>query len=75
MQNRTLRNPSWQELVAFLKEDKTDAFIYRAGEFDCSGFAITLRDHAIAQGFRCAYIEVEFAAGGWTCFNRLSDSR
>ena len=31
-----------------------------ADEFDCSGFALTLRDHAIRRGFRCAYVEVEF---------------
>lgn len=63
VQNISLRNPSWQELVDFLKEDNTDTLIYRAGEFDCSGFAITLRDHAIARGFRCAYVEVEFSEG------------
>jgi hypothetical protein len=56
----SLRDPTWQELVEFLKEDETDTYIYRAGEFDCSGFAITLRDHAIARGFRCAYVEIEF---------------
>ncbi len=63
MQNRTLKNPTWQEHINFLNEDKTDTLIYKAGEFDCSGFAITLRDHAIAQDFRCAYVEVEFTSG------------
>ena len=60
LQNMSLRDPTWQDLVEFLKEDETDTYIYRAGEFDCSGFAITLRDHAIARGFRCAYVEIEF---------------
>lgn len=63
VQNKTLRNPTWQELTDFLKEDETDMLIYRADEFDCSGFAIKLRDHAVAQGFRCAYVEVEFTDG------------
>ena len=60
LQNISLRDPTWQELVEFLKEDETDTYIYRADEFDCSGFALTLRDHAIRRGFRCAYVEVEF---------------
>lgn len=63
VQNISLRDPTWQELVEFLKEDETDTYIYRAGEFDCSGFALTLRDHAIRRGFRCAYVEVEFMDG------------
>lgn len=63
VQNRTLRNPTWQELLNFLKEDETDTLIYRADKFDCSGFAITLREHAIVQGFRCAYVEIEFIDG------------
>ncbi|MEM4164276.1 MAG: hypothetical protein QXJ86_00330 [Nitrososphaerales archaeon] len=63
VQNRTLRNPTWQELVDFLKEDETNTLIYIAKEFDCSGFAITLRDHAIAKGFRAAYVEIEFTDG------------
>jgi len=42
----TLRNPTWEELKEFLEQDETDKIEYKPGEFDCTGFAITLRDHA-----------------------------
>ncbi|MFC2003551.1 hypothetical protein ACFLV4_06395 [Chloroflexota bacterium] len=56
----TLRNPSWAELKAFLDLDDTDSLTYDEDTFDCSGFAITLRDRAWKYGLRCAYVKVRF---------------
>ena len=56
----TLRNPTWAELKEFLKMDDTDTFIYDEEEFDCTGYAITLRDRARELGFRCAFVEIMF---------------
>ncbi len=74
VQNISLRNPTWRELIEFLKEDETDTYIYRADEFDCSGFALTLRDHAIARGFRCAYVKIEFIDGRAHALNAFRTS-
>jgi hypothetical protein len=57
----TLSNPTWDELAAFLTLDDTDAFEYDAKKFDCTGFAITLRDRAWRAGLRCAYVEIAFS--------------
>jgi len=62
-QQSALRNPTWSELEAFLLQDTTDAIAYVADEFDCSGFAITLRDNASRQGFRCAFVSIGFGEG------------
>ena len=59
-QQSTLRNPTWQELKTFVSEDDTDTNTYVADQFDCSGFAIGLRDRAWRRGFRSAYIELGF---------------
>jgi len=59
----TLRNPTWEELKNFLELDDTDKIEYKPGEFDCTGFAITLRDHARNLGYQCAFVEVSFAEG------------
>ena len=59
-QQSTLRNPTWQELKTFVSEDDTDTHQYVADQFDCSGFAIGLRDQAWRRGFRSAYIEIGF---------------
>ncbi|MFO8143386.1 MAG: hypothetical protein R6T78_01735 [Dehalococcoidales bacterium] len=53
----------WAELKTFLEQDNTDRSKYVEGIFDCSGFAITLRDNATSYGIRCAYVEVEFLVG------------
>jgi len=56
----TLKNPTWLELKQFLESDDTNTRMYVADQFDCSGFAITLRDRAQQHGFRCAFVEIAF---------------
>lgn len=63
LKQSSLRNPTWKELLDFLKEDDTESIRYIPGEFDCSGFAITLRDRSWRRGFRCAFVEVGFGGG------------
>ncbi len=58
----TLKDPTWEELKSFLESDKTDELEYKPHEFDCTGFAITLRDHAWRRGFRCAFVEIDFSS-------------
>ncbi|MFA5317546.1 MAG: hypothetical protein WC369_09015, partial [Dehalococcoidales bacterium] len=45
-----LRNPTWSELKEFLENDDTDLLVYAEDKFDCTGFAITLRDRAWRYG-------------------------
>jgi len=59
LEESTLRNPTWSELIQFIEEDSTDTLVYSAGTFDCEGFAITLRDRASRYGFRCAYVTID----------------
>ena len=59
----TLKNPSWAELREFLQLDDTDKLLYDKDSFDCTGFAITLRDHAQGYGIRCAFVEIGFSEG------------
>ena len=58
-----LKNPSWAELKEFLELDDTDKLTYDKDSFDCTGFAITFRDHARANGIRCAFVEIDYAGG------------
>jgi len=54
-----LRNPSWEELKAFLWEDKTDQLEYVFPTFVCHDFAKTLQASAKEAGWRCAYVCVQ----------------
>ena len=56
----TLEDPTWSELEEFLEWDDTDTILYTEDDFDCSGFAITLRDRAWRYGMRSAYVELVF---------------
>lgn len=55
-----LKNPSWKELKSFLLADSTDTLPYIAGEFDCNGFALRIRDNAQLRGYRSAYVFASF---------------
>ncbi len=59
----TLEDPTWSELEKFLRLDDTDTLPYVENSFDCSGFAITLRDRAWRYGMRSAYVELGFSGG------------
>lgn len=54
----TLRNPSWEELKAFLWEDKTDQLEYVFPTFVCHDFAKSLQASAKEAGWRCAFVSV-----------------
>ena len=64
LEQSALMDIPWPELKEFLEQDDTDRLTYVEGSFDCSGFAITLRDNAAGCGIRCAYVEIDFLVEG-----------
>ncbi len=56
----TAENPTWGNLQAFLKEDKTDKNIYVPGIYECGNYAQELHDNAEAKGIRAAFVTVHF---------------
>ena|GEM_PF-2432230 len=59
-QPASLRNPTWDELKDFLRDDKTNEKTYDLDTYDCKGFSIELRDHARDFGLRSAYVSIEY---------------
>jgi hypothetical protein len=53
-------NPTWEELLDFLKEDKTDSNLYVTGEYECGNFAQDLHNRAEVHGIRAAFVAVHF---------------
>jgi len=72
LKQSALENPTWLELKEFLELDDTDTLLYNEDNFDCSGFAITLRDRAWKYGIRCAYVEVGFSEGEGHALNAFN---
>lgn len=61
--NNSLRNPSYQELVTFLDEDKTNenAYyddMYGSNYYVCKHFSKDLLHNASLMGYRCAFVSM-----------------
>lgn len=56
----TAKNPTWEELLYFLREDKTDKKLYVTGVYECGNFALDLHNNAEANGIRTALVAVHF---------------
>lgn len=59
----TAENPTWEQLKAFLKEDKTDKKLYVPDVYMCGGFAQDLHNNAEVQGIRAAFVVIYFDTG------------
>jgi hypothetical protein len=53
-------DPTWEELMQFLKEDDTDRILYQLDSFNCIDFAERLHNNAESRGIRAAYVSVSF---------------
>ena len=53
-----LRDPSYDELIGFLADDKTNEIPYSAPDFMCYHYSMTVRENANDQGLRCAAVMV-----------------
>jgi hypothetical protein len=57
-------NPTFDEAIGFLDEDRTDSNEYIEDEYVCSHFAADVNNNAEQQGIRCALVEVRFPDSG-----------
>ena len=63
----TLRDPTYKEVITFLREDKTDKNKYiedTYGVYVCSHFARDVDNNAEEAGLRCAFVELRYPEGG-----------
>ena len=63
----TLRDPTYQEVITFLRQDETDKNEYvedACGVYVCSHFARDVGNNAEEAGLRCAFVELRYPEGG-----------
>lgn len=58
------KDPSYQEMKDFLARDSTSGQEYVSDEYTCVDFAADIRANAAREGFRCAYVILEYPEGG-----------
>jgi len=61
--NSTAENPTWNQLLDFLRSDKTDKNLYIEDVYMCGSFAEDLHNNAEAKGIRAAFVAVHFDIG------------
>lgn len=62
--NKAATDPTWQELIAFLRIDNTDGHPYIFGSFMCGSFAEMLHNNAEEAGIKAAWVHVDFEGSG-----------
>ena len=60
--NITAVNPTWRQLVDFLKADQTDSSLYFPGSYICVEFTETLHNAAEKAGIRSAFVGIDFVS-------------
>lgn len=58
-----LRDPSYQKMRDFLKQDETSEQEYLASEYICVDFAADVKANAAKEENRCAYVVIEYYEG------------
>ena len=61
--NPAAHDPSFAEVLAFLRKDEVHEHRYTPMKFVCTEFAVMLHDHAEQAGLRCALVSLQFTEG------------
>jgi len=60
----TLRDPTYQEAVSFIAQDRTNENEYLEDVYVCSHFACDVCNNAEGKSLRCAYVDIRYPDGG-----------
>jgi len=60
----TLTDPTYREVIAFLRKDKTDKHKYIEDSYVCSHFARDVCNNAETEELRCAFVELRYSDRG-----------
>jgi hypothetical protein len=58
--NNSATNPTYNQLISFIKKDKTDEKIYKPGKFTCGDFAEIVHNNAEKAGIKSAWVTISF---------------
>jgi hypothetical protein len=67
----TIRDPTYDEMITFLRADKTNENVYDADTYNCYDYTSDLCKNAVAQGYRIGFVYLYFkeSAHALVCFN------
>lgn len=59
--NMSAKDPTYDELITFIRNDKTDEIGYNPDSFVCADYAKTVHDNAEKVGIRAAFVSISFS--------------
>ena len=67
----TTRNPTYDEMIAFIAADQTDKNTYDADTYNCYDYTKDVCDNAAVQGYRVGFVYIYFknSAHALVCFD------
>jgi hypothetical protein len=67
--NNSAANPTYNQLISFIKKDKTDERTYKPGKYTCGDFAETVHNNAEKAGIKASWVTIDFTNdnGGHVC--------
>jgi hypothetical protein len=54
-----IRDPTYQEMLEFIRADKTDENAYVDGDYICHDFSYDVKRNAFDAGYRCFWVSIE----------------
>jgi hypothetical protein len=57
--NNSAINPTYRQLLTFIKKDKTDERRYTPGKYTCGDFAETVHNNAEKKGYKAGWVTIE----------------
>ncbi|MCL2642939.1 MAG: hypothetical protein FWD52_05470 [Candidatus Bathyarchaeota archaeon] len=69
----TIRNPTYDEMMAFLVADKTDQNVYDTNTYNCYDYTKDVCKNAMDQGYRVGFVYLYFkdSAHALVCFDTV----
>jgi hypothetical protein len=67
----TIRDPTYDEMIAFLRADKTNENKYDSNTYNCYDYTSDICKNAVEQGYRVGFVYLYFkeSAHALVCFN------
>jgi hypothetical protein len=59
LHNKSAVNPTYSQLLTFIKNDKTDLRKYIPGQYTCGDFAETVQNNAEKAGYKAGWVTIE----------------
>lgn len=70
--NESAKDVTFNEVMSFINQDKTDKIEYNMNSFTCGDYAEQVQNNAENAGIKCAWVGIDFTQGGGHACNAFN---